>query len=305
MKDKIVIAGGSGFLGQILIHYLNQHYDLVILSREERISHRVGLTYLKWDGKTIGAWGRELNGAKAVINLVGRSVDCRYNDANKRMIINSRVNATRVIGEAIWACRQPPEVWINASSATIYRHSEDKEMGEESGEIGHGFSVEVCKKWERAFYEVETPVTRQVALRIAMVLGRQGGIFPLFMKLTKLGLGGKHAGGNQFISWLHEEDFAQLIHRVIEDNRIAGIFNLCAPNPVTDSYFMKAMRRVARMPFGLPQPTWMLKLGALILGTESELILKSRRVHPEGLLKHGLKWKFPTIDRALTNLSQG
>ncbi len=299
---KIIIAGGSGFLGDIIInHFINTPTKVIILTRGKEREHK-NISYLNWDGKTFGNWAKEIGTADAVINLTGKSVDCRYTEENKKEIIESRVNATKILGEVISKSKTPPALWINAASATIYRYSEDKDMDEYSTEFGHGFSVDVCKKWENSFEEFILPNTRKAVLRITMVLGKNGGVVPVLKKLTKLGLGGKMGSGNQYISWIHEEDFLNAILHIIKNKTSEGIYNIAAPNPVKNSYLMSTMRNILKIHFGLPAYKWMLEIGAFFIRTETELVLKSRKVVSKRLTEEQFVFKYTTIENALKSL---
>ncbi len=299
---KIVIAGGTGFLGQSLRAFFEQKgYQVVILSRTP-LSDQANVKYHEWDGKHLWNWTGTLEDAEALINLTGKSVDCRYNAANKKLIYDSRLDATKVLGLAIGKCVKPPKVWINAASATIYRHAVDKQMDEITGELGTGFSVDVCRKWEETFQEQLVPETRKVVLRIAIVLGKNGGALQPLKKLVQFGLGGKQGPGTQFFSWIHEADFVQIVDRVIQDPSLCGHYNVAAPQPVTNADLMKSLRNTLHIPIGIPMPGWLLKLGALMINTETELILKSRNVIPAKLSEAGYKFKFATLKDALNDL---
>lgn len=299
---KLIIAGGSGYLGRALSAYFQkQGYAIVVLTRHHRLDQQ-GIRYVKWDGKSLGYWIQELEGATALINLNGKSVDCRYTDANKQLIYDTRIDATHALGEAIRTLKHPPKVWINAASATIYRHAEDRDMDEETGELGSGFSVDVCKKWEAAFASKECPDTRKVILRIAIVLGKHGGALQPLKSLAKLGIGGKQGNGSQYFSWIHEADFSGIVDHVITNDNAEGVYNVSAPNPITNKEIMKEIRNAIKMPFGLPIPTWLLTFGAILIKTETELILKSRRVVPRRLLSEGYGFQFPQIHDALRDI---
>lgn len=315
-NKKIVIAGGSGFIGEELIRYFGMENDLVVLTRKlsESVNNRNTYThlkdndlartkYVKWDGESLGIWCAELDTADIVINLAGKSVNCRYTEKNKREIINSRVNSTKIIGKAIQQLSNPPKLWINSSSATIYRHATDKPQDEFTGEIKNDFSVEVCKQWEKAFVEMETPGTRKIALRMAITLGAGGVMLPYY-NLLKFGLGGKQGNGKQMYSWIHIEDTCRIIDWLFEHKELEGIFNCSSPNPVTNKVFMNTLRNLTNTSFGLPAYKWMLKLGALIIGTETELVLKSRWVIPAKLLEAGFVFHYPEIKPALQNIIQ-
>jgi uncharacterized protein (TIGR01777 family) len=300
--NKIVIAGGSGFIGKALIkHYQNSVSEIVVLTRSEN-KKKGNVSYLHWDGKTQGAWSKSLDGAAFVINLTGKSVNCRYNEKNKKEIFDSRTDATIAIEEAINTATNPPVLWINAASATIYRHAEDRPMDESTGEIGEGFSVEVCKKWEKTFTETNTPLTRKVALRIAIVMGKNDGVVLRLSNLVKIGLGGKQGNGNQYFSWIHEEDLCAIVDWLWEHKKMQGVYNCSAPVPLKNKSLMEKIRKAHRFPFGFPSPTWLLKIGAVLIGTETELIFKSRWVIPEKILKSGFKFKYENFDEAVKTL---
>lgn len=301
-KIKLVIAGGTGFLGQAIIKGLKQHCrEIVVLSRQNR-PMQDGVHYVQWDGKTAGAWVNSLEGAEVWINLTGRSVDCRYTEANKKAIIESRINATKALESALLQLKKGPSLWMNAASATIYGYSEDRLMDEFSGVIGEGFSVEVCKAWEKVFNEAQAPGVRKVTLRISMILGKDGGVFPVLKRLSKFFLGGTMGHGRQYISWMHEEDFVQAIQWFIQHPEATGAYNLAAPEPMPNKQFMQVLRKHLRVPFGLPATAWMLEIGAFFLRTETELVLKSRKVAPTRLLNEGFRFQYPTVQSAIQEL---
>jgi uncharacterized protein (TIGR01777 family) len=305
---RIVLAGGSGFLGQRLARwFVDRAWDVVVLTRNVRRSG-LAVRQAEWDGKTLAGWAAELEGAQAVINLAGRSVDCRYHARNRREILDSRVNPTRILGEAIARCHQPPQVWLNASTGTIYGHSFDKPM-DEMGEIRatpeakDGFSIDVAKAWEAAFDSARVPHTRKVTLRMAMVLGLgENSVFPVMRRLVRLGLGGTMAGGKQFVSWIHHRDFCRAIQWLIEHEELSGVVNLAAPNPLPNHEMMDVFREVCGVPIGLPAPLWLLELGAFFLRTETELIIKSRRVIPKRLEEAGFVFQFREMEDAIREI---
>lgn len=300
---KIVIAGGSGFLGRVLRkHFVATGHDVVNLTRSPERDQGDGLS-VPWDGATMGAWHTHLDGAHVLINLSGKSVDCRYNAANKAAIYASRLASTEILGQAIADCENPPRLWLNAASATIYRHAEDRPMDEVTGEIGEGFSVDVCQRWEQSFFDAPLPdEIRRVALRTAIVLGREGGALVPLRTLTRLGLGGKQGNGRQYFSWLHESDFVGIVEHVIAHEELSGVINVSAPTPVPNTTFMAALRRACGMPVGLPTPAWLLEIGAVMIRTETELILKSRWVVPKRLLDSGYVFQFPDVEEAMVDL---
>lgn len=298
---RIVIAGGTGFLGSILTRYLSEKYQITILTRG-KTKIEGGIEYVHWDGRTLGTWKNILEGTDVVVNLNGKSVDCRYTEKNKQLIYSTRLESTTVIAQAIQTCVDPPKLWINASSATIYRHSLDKEMDEYSGEFGSGFSVDVCQKWEAVFNSFTLPSTRKVILRTGIVFGKNGGPLKPLLSLAGVGLGGKHGDGNQYFSWLHETDFAGIVSFIVDHPEMKGTYNVTVPSPNTNNEVMQALRKSVGVPFGIPMPKWLLEVGAILIGTETELILKSRRVVPKRLLEAGYKFKFDRIEEAIDSL---
>ena len=304
----IVLAGGSGFLGRLLSgHLASSGYEVVVLSRSP--SGNGGATTVAWDGETIGPWREYIKGARAVVNLAGRSVNCRYTRANRREILQSRLRSTRVLGEAIAHCDDPPPVWLNASTATIYKHSLDEPNDDLTGEIGatpeakDAFSVEVAVAWERELAEAPTPATRKVALRAAMVLfPEKGGVFDVLRRLVRLRLGGTMGSGDQYVSWIVDDDFCRAVEFLIQHDDIDGPVNLAAPNPVTNRALMRTLRRLCGVRVGLPATRWMLEAGALFLRTETELVIKSRNVIPTRLLDAGFEFHYPDIESAASEL---
>lgn len=316
MKNKkIIIAGGTGFIGQALAAYFGKDNQVIIISRNGVNGHNnnhhhqlllpaqgYNITYRRWDGQRAEKhWTSELEAADIVINLAGKSVNCRYTENNKNEIVNSRIDATNALGQAIRNCVVPPKLWINAGSATIYRHATDRPQDEVTGEFHNDFSVQVCKKWEAAFNEQRTPFTRKVMLRMAIVLGN-GGVMMPYCNLLKFGLGGRQGSGKQMYSWIHIEDVCRLIEWMHEHPEAEGTYNCAAPNPVTNAYFMKTLRRVTGTSIGLPAYKWMLTIGAWLIGTETELLLKSRWVIPAKLLHAGFAFQYPRLEDAIKNI---
>lgn len=306
MKRRIILAGGSGCLGRLLARRFTERGDeVVVLTRNPRSGQDAREVF--WDGETSGDWAIEIEGATALINLAGRSVDCRYHARNRRLIMDSRIKSTRVLGEVVARCANPPRVWLNSSTATIYRHTLGPAW-DEAGDIGatpavkDEFSVEVATGWERVFAEAPAPGTRKVALRTAMVLSRDGGVFPVLRRLARLGFGGSLAGGCQFMSWIHEEDFFRAVDWLIGHEAVSGPVNLAAPNPLPQAELMWHLRRILNVPFGLPATRWMLEVGAVFLRTETELIIKSRRVVPGQLLAEGFEFRHESVTTALKDL---
>lgn len=307
---KIVIPGGTGQVGTILARAFHRDgHDVVTLSRDP---HSAPWRTASWDAETIGDWPAELEGADAVINLAGRSVNCRYTPENRRLIKESRVNSTRLVGEAIASASVAPRVWLQMSTATIYAHRYDAPNDEATGIIGGEepgapdtwrFSIDVAKSWERAVAEVALSRTRKVKLRSAIVMSPDGGgAFDLLLRLTRYGLGGTAGDGRQYVSWIHEEDFVRAVYWLIGRDDLEGAVNLAAPHPLPNAEFMRELREAWGAGVGLPATEWMLGLGAFFLRTETELILKSRRVVPGKLLESGFSFHFPTWPEAAREL---
>jgi hypothetical protein len=312
---KIIIPGGSGQVGSILARaFHGEGHEVIVLSRRAA-EVRAPWRCLEWDGVRLGDWVAELDGADVVINLAGRSVNCRYHARHRREILDSRVQSTRVVGAAIGCVRRPPRVWLQASTATIYAHRYDTANDEATGILGGAepnapdtwrFSIEVAQAWERALDEVETPATRKVKLRSAMTMSPdRGGVFATLLRLVRCGLGGPVGDGRQFVSWIHEEDFIRAVHWLIARDDLAGAVNLASPGPLPYAAFMRALRQAAGVPFGLPATRWMLEIGCWLLRTESELVLKSRRVVPARLLESGFEFRYPTWAKAARALCAG
>ena len=298
---KLIIAAGTGFLGNVLIqHFKNKFEEIVILTRgKSEIKNQI--KYVNWNAKSFSGWEKELENTDVVINLAGKSVDCRYTEKNKTEILASRIDSTKILNQAILQCKNPPKHFINSSTATIYRHSEDKEMDEYTGEIGNDFSMNVAKTWEKTFYEVETQKTLKTAIRTSIVLGKNGGAFIPLKRLTQLGLGGKNGNGSQFVSWIHEKDFARAVEFIIE-KELSGCINVVSPLPVRNEEFMKKLQKEIGIPFGLLISKSMLEIGARIIKTETELVLKSRNVIPKRLTENGFEFQFGDIDKTFKNL---
>ncbi len=307
---RIVIPGGSGSVGAVLRrHFAARGDDVVVLSRHPKSAEEVA-----WDAETLGPWTAEIQRADVVINLVGRSVNCRYNERNRKEIIDSRVNSTRVIGQAIAQAKSPPKVWLQASTATIYAHRYDAPNDEATGIIGGDepgvpetwrFSIGVARAWEQELDAADTPKTRKVAMRSAMIMSPdKGSVFDTLATLARRGLGGKAGDGRQYISWIHEMDFANAVQFLIEHDELSGAVNISSPNPIPNREFNQIMRRAVRAPFGLPTPAWLLEIGAVFIKTETELILKSRRVVPGRLPEAGFEFQYPEWQAAADELAR-
>ncbi len=307
---KIVIPGGSGQVGGLLAKtFTADGHTVTVLSRKPTPAPwRV----LPWDAKTVGEWVKEIDGADVVVNLAGRSVNCRYTPANRHEIKQSRIDSTWAVGQAIANSPRPPRVWLQASTATIYAHRHDAPNDEFTGELGRTddnspdtwrFSTDVAKSWEAAAEETPTPQTRRVLVRAAMVMTPdRGGVFDVLLGLVRKGLGGHNGDGQQFVSWVHGDDFVRATYALIENADLSGPVNVCSPHPLPNAEFMRELRAAAGLKWGLPAAAWMIEVGAFLLRTESELILKSRRVVPGKLLKAGFAFRFPTWAEAAADL---
>jgi uncharacterized protein (TIGR01777 family) len=307
---RVVLAGGSGQIGKLLCrHFCSQGHSVRVLSRQRGANSS---NVLWWDGLNLGHWVRELDGADVLINLSGRSVDCRYTAVHRWEIMESRVRSTQVLGHAITRLKKPPHVWLNASTATIYRHEFVRDMNEISGEIGGAesnasrswnFSIEVAKRWEEAFLASETPDTRKVALRSAMVMSPdRGGVFEVLLRLVRLGLGGAIGNGRQYVSWVLDTDFVRAIDHIMSHEKLTGAVNIASPGPIPNSEFMQTLRKAWGARFGMAAPLPILEIGTFLLRTESELVLKSRRVVPRRLLEDGFRFQFTNWTAAAADL---
>jgi TIGR01777 family protein len=307
---KIVIPGGTGQVGTVLASaFQKDGHDVTVLSRH--VSEHPWRV-IEWDGKSLGNWTSEIDGADIVINLAGRSVNCRYNEPNRRQMMDSRANSTKVVGEAIAAANNPPKVWLQASTATIYAHRFDAPNDDVTGIIGGheadapdtwNFSIDVATEWERVTNEAATPKTRKVLMRSAMIMSPdKGGIFDTMLTLVRLGLGGTAADGRQYISWIHDRDFIRSVYWLIDHEELSGPINLSSPNPLPNREFMRVVREAWGMPIGIPAMKWMLEIGAFLMRSETELILKSRRAVPKRLTDSGFEFEFPTWEAAAADL---
>jgi uncharacterized protein (TIGR01777 family) len=305
---KVVIPGGTGQVGAILDRALTaEGHDVVVLTRSPRAERQV-----RWDGSTLGGWAREIDGSDVVINLAGRSVSCRYTEENLEAMMSSRVESARVVGDAIAGAARPPKIWMQMSTATIYAHRFDAANDEYGGLIGGGehgvpgywaYSVKIARNWEAAQEQAATPDTRKIALRSAMVMSPdRGGVFDVLSWLARLGLGGSVAGGRQYVSWIHDQDFVRAVRFLIDRDEFAGAVNLAAPGPLPQRVFMRELRSAWGMPVGLPATTWMAKIGAFAIRSDTELLLKSRRVVPGRLANAGFAFSYPDWQAAAADL---
>jgi uncharacterized protein (TIGR01777 family) len=298
---RVVIPGGTGQIGRILTrHFYERGDDVAVLSRDALVEP---WQTVYWNARDLDMWAGELEGADVLINLTGRSVDCRYTPRHRKEIKESRVLSTEILGEAVALCRRPPRIWMNASTATIYSHAFDREMDEIDGVLGGNepnlpdtwrFSLDVAKSWEQAFFDAQTPLTRKVALRSAITMSHlDGNAFSVLLRLIRCNFGGAAGSGHQFVSWIHEDDFIRAIDFLIEHDELNGPINLASPFPIPNQDFMRELREAWGSDFGIDSTEWMLEIGAFFLRTETELILKSRRVVPRKLLEAGFQFIYP------------
>lgn len=300
-KGRVVLAGGSGFLGRALAEaFARAGYEPVVLTRKVKAT-RSRVRQVAWDGRTLGAWARELEGAAAVVNLAGRSVDCRHTPEHRREIVESRLRSVEVLGRAIQSCAEPPKVLVQAASLAVYGDAGRRVCGEDAP-AGRGFPVEVCLRWERAFDSLELPATRKVLLRIGFVLGRDGGALPRLARLARLYLGGTVGEGHQYISWLHVRDFCRLVLWCVGREEATGLYNATGPCPVTNAEFMCELRCALRRPWSPRTPAWLVRLGAFLLRTEPALALEGRRCIPERLVEEHFKFLYTNLESALADL---
>ena len=307
---KIVLPGGSGQVGTLLARaFRSDGHEVVVLSRK---LYKAPWRVVLWDAHTVGDWASEVDGAEAVINLAGRSVNCRYTPENRRLIKESRVLSTQAVGQAIAQARQPPRVWLQSSTATIYAHRYDAPNDELTGILGGAepdvpdtwrFSIDVARSWEQAADDADTPRTRKVKLRSAMVMDPEpGGVFDVLLGLVRHGLGGTEGNGRQYLSWIHGADFVHALYWIIEHRNLEGAINLSSPSPLPNAEFLRVLREAWGLPLGLPAPEWLLEIGTRLLQTETELVLKSRRVVPTRLLQDGFVFQFPGWPEAAQDL---
>ncbi|MFI5683206.1 DUF1731 domain-containing protein [Streptomyces sp. NPDC051636] len=305
---KFVLPGGTGQVGTVLKRALTAAgHEVVVLSRRPARAGEVA-----WDGRTLGPWAEAVDGSDVVVNLAGRSVSCRYTPVNLKAMMDSRVDSARVVGEAIAAAARPPRVWLQMSTATVYAHRYDAPNDEATGVIGGAepgvpgywsYSIDIAKAWEREQERADTPHTRKVALRSAMVMSPdRGGVFDVLLRLARLGLGGPVAGGTQYVSWIHDRDFVRAVEFLAARDELAGPVNLAAPGPLPQRAFMRALRAAWGVPVGLPATAWMAEIGAFVLRSDTELLLKSRRVVPGRLLDAGFAFDHPHWPRAAADL---
>ena len=301
MKPRIVLAGGSGFIGQSLSPPLvSKNYEIVVLTRGKS-NHHGRIREAHWDGKKLGEWTQFVNGALGLVNLTGRSINTRHTPEHRREIIDSRVDSVRILGEAIGRCVQPPKVFVQLAGVGIYGDKGER-ICDETTAPGDDFVSEVCKKWEAAFDSVDSPSTRKVLLRLGVVLGRNGGFLHVLSRLTRWFLGGQVGEGRQYISWIHIADLSRMILQAIDQEQLTGVFNATAPNPVTNAELMRGLRRALLRPWSPPVPEFAARIGSWLMGTEASLALVSQRCVPKRFLEKNFEFEFPNLREALANI---
>jgi uncharacterized protein (TIGR01777 family) len=300
-KKRVVLAGSSGFLGRALAtESLKRDYEVVVLTRTPH-KREDGVREAEWDGEHIGEWIRFLDGAEAVVNLAGRSVNCRHTPENLDALASSRVNSIRTLAAAFGHVKLPPRVWVQAGAAGFYGNTRDI-ICDEASPAGNDGLAGVCVQWERAFNSVSAPKTRRVLLRIGIVLGRDGGALSVLGKLAKWFLGGAAGSGRQYVSWIHLADVNRMFIAAIERGDLAGTFNATAPNPVTNAEFMRELRRALHRPWSPPAPEWAVRLGSWLMQTDPSLALAGCRCAPKRFLESGFPFQFPELCAALQNI---
>lgn len=298
---KIVIAGGSGFLGQIIVkRFKEKTEEIVLLSRSSK-RQQDNVRTVVWDGKNAGDWTKELNGADVLINLTGKSINCRHNDANKKELLSSRIDATEILGKAIEICELAPKLWINASAAALYIPG-SKPNTEKDTLFGNGFMEEMCIRWEASVLKSKCPQTRKIIMRITLILGKDGGVFPVLTGLTEKGLGGQAGSGKQMMSWMHEDDFLNAINWFIENENANGVYNMASPQPISNKDFMALLRKNTNALLGLPAPAFAIRLASVFMQSEPGLVLNSVHVLPQKLLDNGFHFKFAQAEDAIASL---
>jgi uncharacterized protein (TIGR01777 family) len=303
MDKRIILAGGSGFVGRGLATILRaRNFSVTVLTRAPR-PRADGLREIAWDGKNPGQWVEALNGAEAVVNLAGHSVNCVHTPENRQLIRESRVDSVHAVTEAIRRAAQPPRVLVQASAIGFYGNPGDTPC-DDSSPSGTGFLAEACREWEAALDTNSLPATRCVTLRLGVVLGRDGGALPQLARLTKLFLGGAVGNGRQVMSWIHQTDLNRIFLAALENEGWRGPFNAVAPNPVTNAEFMRELRRVLHRPWSPPAPAFAIRLLAPLMGTDPSLAVEGQRVLPKRLLEAGFSFQFPQLDAALEDIEE-
>ncbi len=312
-NKKIVIAGGMGFIGRAVTEYFGTDNTIVILSRSKHeppgsintpsaAIPGKNIRVVPWNGREVAAWVEEMEGCDMVINLAGKSINCRYTEATKKELIDSRVHATTAIGLAISQVQHPPKLWLNAASATIYQHMAEGPQDEYTNALRDNFSTRVSRIWEETFFNMHTPATRKAVLRMPVVLGAHGGVMIPYCNLVRFGLGGRQGSGRQMCSWVHIADVCRVIEFLWEHQELEGAFNVAAPGPITNAVFMEALRTACGVKFGLPSFEWMIKIGGLLIGTEASLVLDSSWVLPARLREQGFQFQFSNVAAAFADI---
>lgn len=299
---KIILAGGTGALGKLLTDaFINSGWHVVILTRRITIPNTSDITWVRWDGANLGDWSTYLEGADAVINLSGKSIQCRFTEDNQKELYDSRILPTKVLGKAIEQLNDKPNLWINFSGVSIFNQL-DVLQDENSKEIGKGFLASLTEAWERAFWDANLSDVQQVVLRVSPVLLKDSGFFAELLPLVKMGLGGHVADGKQWINWIHYTDLVNLIFWIIQHEKPAPIYHACSPSPSSNAIFMKTFRSVVGIPIGFPLPTMMAKIGAFAKGVDASLLLDSTPVTTSATVEDGFVFQYPNAEVAIKQL---
>lgn len=294
--EKIVLVGGSGYFGQAIIRHLKDQYHFVVLTRRPIASKHPHVETIVWDPKKLeDSWVSTFEGAKAIINLAGESVNGRPTEAHRARVLRSRVETTQAIGEALKLVKDLPEVWMNASAIALYPYTQTQDWDEDTSLRNHDFMGTVCQRWEKAFSDAKPARVRGITMRISLILGEEGGVLPRLNALAKLGLGGKQGSGEQYISWIHEIDACRAVEFFLEHTETAGAYNLCSPEPLPNAIFMQQLRKRHGMWLGLPTPAFAMRIGAWVIGTDADLVLNSQRVVSKRLPQAGFHYCYPSF----------
>lgn len=296
MKKKMLIAGGSGYLGGLIIQHFKSDYKIYVLTRSEKDSEDEDIEYIKWQTDSLGEWSKAVENTDVLINLSGKNINTQFTEKNRKAILSSRIESTEILAKAVDNAKNPPKIWLNASSVAVYEESWNTSKTEDDKSNGSDFLSKVSQAWEESFYSAPNEKTKKAIFRISMILGESKGSALLTLKqLIKLGAGGKAGNGKQMVSWLSEKDFVKAIAFII-DNELSGAFNFCTPSPISNDNFMKKLRKKYKIPFGFPAPEFLLKIGAKIIDTSPELVLRSQNVVPKKLLDNGFEFEITDLE---------
>lgn len=300
-KPIIVIAGGTGFFGNYLINYFKKKYSIVVLTRKASFSEN-GIEYINWDGKTFGDWLNFIEGADVLINLSGKSINCKFTEQNKDKLLSSRIDSTKILVKGVSGLKNPPKLFLNASAGSMYELM-DRPNVETDIDFKKGFLSEMALKWEETFFKEELPKTRRATLRISLILGEDGGVYEVLKKLSSFYLGGSVGSGKQIMSWMHIEDAVKAVEFIIDNETISGPINFSTETPESNASFMKKLRKSIRVPLGLPAPAFGIKFMSNFINIEPSLVLNSVNFIPKELVQKGFKFRYEKLEDALKDLS--